>query len=333
MRRPPRSARRRARDGRARARPQAEPAELLAVLGTTEQALADPETRLDFEAFAHAWACLADMLRDEGVPFAVAEMLRIEAYDVMGFACMTAPTAREALARAARYQRLFTDGGFLELRQSKLVWLRDGSLERGHRLLDESVVACALSHFRQVTGQVRVQRVFFRHAAPSDATQHRSFFGAPIDFDASLCGIDFDPLTLEVVPRFANAALADHFASLGEKALADALRATDVAARTKEVIVRELASGSPTIGLAARRLGMSERTLRRRLEEEGIVFRDLVDDLRAQRARAPLVDGRRSLSDVAFAIGFSEVSSFARAFRRWFGDTPKAYQARAAASA
>jgi len=103
-------------------------------LGTTPELLESPETRLDFEGFAHAWAWLAEAAGD-GVPFALAKMLRVEAYDVMGFASMTAYTAREAFERVCRYQRLFTDGGSFALETPKgadarLLWLREGPPEQ-----------------------------------------------------------------------------------------------------------------------------------------------------------------------------------------------------------
>jgi AraC-like DNA-binding protein len=305
-----------------------DPEGLFELLGADDRALADPRTRLDFEGFARAWSWLARVTGDEGVPFALAENLRVEAYDVMGFACMTAPDARTAIVRLARYQRLFCTGGALELEGSLLLWIREGSLDHGHRLVDESVVAASVSHFRQLTGSVRVQRVFFRHPAPVDPSRHRRFFAAPIEFRARVCGVLYDPATLDLVPLQANDALARYFASVGEDNLAQAERSVTLVERTREMILRELASGAPTIGLVARRLAMSERTLRRQLDGEGVSFRGLVEEVRKERARAVLVEGGCSPGEAAFALGFSDASTFSRAFRRWFGSAPKAFQAR-----
>nr|WP_284668742.1 helix-turn-helix transcriptional regulator [Myxococcus sp. SDU36] len=78
----------------------------------------------------------------------------------------------------------------------------------------------------------------------------------------------------------------------------------------------------------AQRLGTTERTLRRRLDEEQVSFSELMDDVRKTAARDHLQDTRASVSDLAFLLGFSEVSAFSRAFTRWYGTSPRAFRQR-----
>lgn len=75
-------------------------------------------------------------------------------------------------------------------------------------------------------------------------------------------------------------------------------------------------------------LRMSPRTLQRRLEDEGLRLSALIDDVRAQAARRHLEDPRIPLIDVAFRLGFSDLATFSRAFRRWTGMPPGAYRRR-----
>ena len=87
--------------------------------------------------------------------------------------------------------------------------------------------------------------------------------------------------------------------------------------------------GVPTLEQVAKRLATSERTLRRRLEEGGTSFRNLLDETRAELARSYVRDRRLPLTEVAFLLGFSEPSAFHRAFKRWTDTTPSAWRQRA----
>lgn len=99
--------------------------------------------------------------------------------------------------------------------------------------------------------------------------------------------------------------------------------------RLRHLIAEALQNGVPELPALARSLGMSERSLRRRLDELGTSFRDVLDAVRKELALNHVKDRRLSLSEVAFLLGFSEPSTFHRAFKRWTGDTPAAFRARA----
>jgi AraC-like DNA-binding protein len=94
-----------------------------------------------------------------------------------------------------------------------------------------------------------------------------------------------------------------------------------VASRIEEA----LGSGASAEDIAAR-LHMSKRTLQRRLEEDGLSYQELLDRVRAEKARALVGDENLELADVAFRLGFSDVSSFSRSFRRWTGVSPGRYR-------
>jgi AraC-like DNA-binding protein len=99
-----------------------------------------------------------------------------------------------------------------------------------------------------------------------------------------------------------------------------------ISARVQDAIARELPSGPPTMVQIAKRLGVSERTLRRALEEESTSFRVMVEGVRRGRAEQLLAQRRTSIGEIAFLLGFSDASAFSRAFRRWSGKTPKEFR-------
>jgi AraC-like DNA-binding protein len=96
----------------------------------------------------------------------------------------------------------------------------------------------------------------------------------------------------------------------------------------RNAIAEALCDGAPTIRVVAKRLGASVRTLQRRLGEHDVVFTTLVEDVRREVAMRYLADGKAELTEIAFLTGYSELSAFGRAFRRWTGSTPLAARKR-----
>ena len=96
----------------------------------------------------------------------------------------------------------------------------------------------------------------------------------------------------------------------------------------RAVIIRHLPDGEPQRPRIATILGMSERTLHRRLAAEGTSFQHLLDDTRRELAQHYLGQRNLSLADIAYLLGFTDQSSFFRASRRWFGTSPRDYRIR-----
>jgi AraC-like DNA-binding protein len=86
--------------------------------------------------------------------------------------------------------------------------------------------------------------------------------------------------------------------------------------------VGAIAQGEPEVAAVARALATSDRSLQRRLQEEGTSFRGVVDDARRELAVGYLGDRRMTVAEVAYLLGYSEASAFVRAFKRWTGKTP-----------
>ncbi len=308
----------------------ADRAALVRALGVGEAELGDPDARLPFEGFARAWELAADALGEPAAVFAVAGVLRLEEYGVLGFASLTAATLRDAIERFCRYNRLCTNAGTLSLeappgRPNRLWWAPAPApgAGRGHRLVDLSVIAASVAHLRQAVGPgFRPLRVWLRRAAPDDPLPYARFFDAPLEFGAPRDGLALEAAPLDAPLPGANAAMADYFRREIETRLALEGAADSFAERVRGVLARELPSGEPSCALVAQRLALSERTLRRRLAEEGTSLRDLLDQVRRRRAEALLRESGASVGEAAFLLGFSDASTFSRAYRRWHGVAP-----------
>jgi AraC-like DNA-binding protein len=268
---------------------------------------------------------------DGGLPFRYADSIRPEDFGAMGLAMKTASTLRDALERLARYVSVITDSLQYELREGDaggaFVLLERPSDRRGARLANEGALAAVTSMLRQVAATpVAPSLVSFRHPQPATIAAHESFFACPVHFGAPDDSLRFDAPTLSARTRLADEGLSAYLLSQ-----LDGLRSRgpdlSLAARVRRAVADSLCDGPPSRAKVARRLGMSERTLHRRLAEEGLSFRALADGARREAADSLLGDGDHTLAEVAFLPGFSEQSAFQRAFKRWSGRTPRAFRA------
>jgi AraC-like DNA-binding protein len=304
------------------------PAIVLAGAGVPPEAFEAPEAPLPLEAIFGGWAAAMRAIRDDGLPMHVARTFSIEHYSVLGFAVMTAASGREALSRVVRFVALITNhGGRWEMEETAEAlharWLRPGERSLGHRAANESVLAEFLQVARQIIGaDLDALAVSFQHAAPPDTRMHVEHFGVSPRWQADADELVLPKTLLTAVPSFANPALSRHFEALAQRLLQETSSDADTSARVRHAILEALPNGEPASTMIAKRLAMSERTLRRALANEGESFRGLVEAVRKERASLLISDPRASLAEVAFSLGFSELSAFSRAFKRWHGRAP-----------
>ena len=291
------------------------------------------EDRVGADALFETWATIMRSVRDPGWPIRYARTLSVDSYDALGLACKTAPNVREALRRVCRYQRLWTDTSRWVLVEDcgppRLEFRREEPRTLGVCCANEAAVAEMVQSIRGAAGEdFAPVGVRFRHAAPGELQAHRDFFRAPIVFDAEVDGIAFAPAFFDHPVPQADAALSAFFERFLEDKLEDASTERPLQHETETLLAGTLSSGPPKAADVARRLGMSERTLSRRLAERGTSFGAVVDGARRRIAERLLQHGQHRVGEVAFLLGFSETSSFSRAFKRWTGLSPVEYRER-----
>jgi AraC-like DNA-binding protein len=168
------------------------------------------------------------------------------------------------------------------------------------------------------------------HAWRGDLAELHRFFGTnDIDFSRTENALVFDASVMRLPLTTADQRLLATAENLAERELSE--RPPDPAfAQALAVHVRkELAKGSPQASAVARRMRMSTRTMQRRLDEEGTTFRRVVEGVRRDLAREYARDASIPLSEVARRLGFCDLPTFTRAFKRWTGQAPGAFRAQA----
>jgi AraC-like DNA-binding protein len=203
------------------------------------------------------------------------------------------------------------------------VWDRPGERTLGHRVANEAVLAEVMSAVRQTLGtEVRATAVHFRHRPPSSTKAHEAYFGTRVAWEHEEDAIVLPRVLLSTRPRFANLAMSSYFESEAARRLTSARQADSLREAVARIVAEQLMEGEPPLEAVAKQLGKSERTLRRTLTEEGCSYRLVLDGVRRERANELLANSAVSLTKVAFALGFSELGGFSRAYKRWTGVSP-----------
>lgn len=248
-----------------------------------------------------------------------------------------ANTLRDAILLAARYGHMVIEDYHLKLQARLDVARITFELARcspgADRMIADFVISGLLQLIQAYAGpQAQLSRVSFQYEEPEDVCRYRELFRCPVRFAQSTTALEFPRSYLAAVSASRDPELVSMLRQHAEKKLPQLLPLEPNAASVGRYL-RACASGRmPTMSETARDLGLSTRSLRRRLAEEGASFRGLVQAALLDSAIQMLSIARRPADEVAAALGFTDVSSFQRAFKRWKGVTPSQYLASGAHS-
>ncbi|MEM6725222.1 MAG: helix-turn-helix domain-containing protein, partial [Bacteroidota bacterium] len=165
--------------------------------------------------------------------------------------------------------------------------------------------------------------VRFKHGPPTHLKDYEQAFQCPVLFNQSFYGITYHTADLELRTAKADASIHQFLQDRVEEATKGIeISSFKIATDVEHLIKDALPSGIPSIGRIGEHMGMSSRTLARRLAEHGISFRDLVRQAQEHISKELLQNTNQTISEIAFQTGFSEQSAFSRAFKRWTGKAP-----------
>jgi AraC-like DNA-binding protein len=299
---------------------------LLDAAGVSRVMLADLERQLPAGAMQSVWTRALEMTRDDCLGLHLAMAAPIDAFDVHAYAMLSSPTLRDAFARACRYQRLVNEGTTLTLHESAGEATLRHALANGNavpRQPAEFLAATWVRIGRLVTGtEWHPSGVFFAHERPRDLSEHLSIFGSALHFSVGRTALQVTTDTLSLSNARADATLAGLLDRYTLSLLDRHPAVTTMSGQVHAWLVESHGAGAPTTSRAAKALAVSERTMHRKMADEGTTFRVVLDRFRHETAVTLLNARRHTIADVAFLLGYSELSAFYRAFRRWTGRSP-----------
>jgi AraC-like DNA-binding protein len=306
-----------------------------AAAGLDLASLENVESRIERGVWTATWRALGEAVGDPAIAFHLAGSIPFGAFDVLDYIVVSSATVRDALTRAADYWALIHDHTTVRLIDTP------AGLAFEYRLVNDRVGAstysaetafvCVLDRLKMATGVAWTPiSVRFAHRCVGDPAEYEKKFGCPVVFESDVNEIVLPP-GYDATPMLRADPTLNNMLMQHAQSLLSRLPETDsFVEQVRAEIFAAMAGADPTIERVAKRLALSARTLQRRLRENGVTFNALLDSVRSEMARRLLADRAMAIGEVGFLLGFSEVSAFHRAFRRWTGKTPGEFRRDAA---
>jgi len=320
------------------ASPGVETADLVRQLGLDPDGPIDPARMVSSTAYYDFFAALVERDPDGLVlPLRIGAAMRSNEYGAFGLAWKSAPSLRGSYARSQRYGQVLgsAETYSVEAAPDGLFFTLDkaGDGRTGMLLSNEASMAAVHAISREVSSGAFVPlAVHFKHAPRGDVSVYEEHFGCPVAFRSGRDALLVSEESIDVPNKLGDETIAAHFDRHLEQQLASCSQETSLELRVRRAVASKLSEGVPMVSSIASELAMSARTLQRRLAQEGQSFQSVVDAARKDLAQRLLAETDYSLAEVAFLTGFTEQSSFTRAFRRWEGLTPRSYRLSARSS-
>lgn len=301
---------------------------VFAEFGMPPPATANWDQRMPLPQIAGIWTRLLEVTEDPQFALRAADHVDLTTCDVITYLEANAKTLREALLKKFEYLPLITDAieWTLEVEADEaLLTLHERPARPPLAPVAEYLLAARQIFLRRFGPRDwRLRSVSFRHESPDDTALHESVFGIVPDFGRAVDQLTFDASFLDAPMARRDDALADLLERYADQARGSLPNQTTLSGRLEEL----LRSGvDPGVSAAARRLGVAVRTLQRTLMNEGTTYAMIATHTRRAAAERLLRRRELAISEVAFALGFSDVPAFHRAFVRWTGATPGEYRA------
>lgn len=302
---------------------------LMAHAGMDTRLLSDPLARYPVGQVVALWQCALHESQDPMLGLKVARRIAPSTFHALGYALLASAHLQEMFERLTRYFRLVSDIGDMRFER-----LADGSgqlvlIDRAGLITPEvaPVAWCAIDAYllvlvnacRVVYGKgFAPQALLMQRPAPPEPAVYEEAFRCQPQYGSPSNAIVLDAATLLRPLAHANPDLARwNEEAVGRYVSGLADPAQGCLPRIRQLLRERLPSGDPTLQELADHLALSVRSLQRKLGDEGTTYRDLLNSTRQQLAQEYLRDRRYSISEIAFMLGFAEVSAFTRAFRRW----------------
>ena len=304
---------------------------LLRSVGLDREAVDDPGLRIPYADLIMLSECAARMTKDAAFGLHVGEREKPQSYDIVGYAILTSATLGEALRNQVRYLPIWTNVGNFKLDVERPVahfqWEYSAASLPDSQHDCEMTMAMVTQFIRLLTSaNWKPREVWFQHPKPRDTSEHARIFGAPIRFRAPTNALLFDSRVLSAPIQSANPHAHEVITAAAEELLERGPDPQSFSQIVLSLIRQKMSSADFGLDTVSGHLGMSRRTLQRRLKQESYSHRKLVQQARQELSRFLLSSTSVSTVEAAYALGFSEPSAFYHTFQEWFGTTPGAYR-------
>jgi len=262
-----------------------------------------------------------------GFSVRVGQQMKMEDYGVLGLSWKTCSWAGEIFERSERYFKLLSNTYFFKVEKDieiSRVFLNREAHRRGMELSNEATLSATVVVLRAITeSDISPVEVSFKHAPPEKLDDYKKAFNCPVLFNQPQNYIAYIKEDLDMRTAKADESINRFLVERVEEETRGIELSVNKIANDVENLIRDaLPSGIPGVEQIGQIMGMSRRTLTRRLSENGFTFRDLIKKIQEEVSKDLLKNSTRSIAEIAFETGFSEQSAFSRAFKNWTNQSP-----------
>lgn len=309
-------------------------APLLEAVGIDPNCRQNPNALVPLNATMKLFHDVGHALNDPEFGLNFAKSFKPGASGLAGLLLIHAPTVREALEQLAKLggahspqldaQFVVSDGG------GKLKWTYPPTITAPRLHFVSFAVAGVLRRLREGAGDDwRPRIVEFEHRAPDDLAPYVAVFGERVRFEAPAYVLSLDAGVLSRPLRNANPAVFALAVDLAQRWMESERDVPDIVREVRHVIAGQLPNGAPSLDEVATNLHLTVSQLQWRLEQAGTSFERVLTGMRTDLASHLLSNTNKSITEIAFELGFTDPSTFSRAARRWFKVTPLDYRRKA----
>ena len=306
---------------------------LLQEVGLEKADLSNPENRLPQTPVFHLMEQAASLAGDASYGLRLGASLDPRDRGVLGFIVLNSPTLLDAMNNIQRFYKVGREGHDCSVeRYGPQVAFRfrvaDPGL-RGLRHTSEYLAATVVRGCRDLTWQsISPVRAEFIHDEPDDRVEYFKFLGCQVKFGAEWDAVIYAEETTRLPVKGADTKLLEVLEATCQELLGPTPKGRDLVREVRHLIIERLPAGSASINAIAGELGLSSKTLERRLAEQGESFSALLDRTRFNAVTHYLEDPDMGLTQVAYLAGYTESAALVRAFKRWTGETPAKFRER-----
>lgn len=272
-----------------------------------------------------------DLTQNPALGLHWAESLGGHAFVPISLLIAHAPTLRHALEALSDFHRLIADQlGYQLIEKHDVVTLRRiplaGESSRLERCVSEMFVTGMFNVIRSFHVPARRTQVNFDYPAPAHVAEYERVFEGSARFDQPVSGIVFERAFMNNPSPHRDLDVHDALRSIAQRRVFRLTQQTPYAERARDVLVEQHACAPVSMELVAQALGLSVRSLRRRLSAEGRTYKSVLNEAFAILAQHRLRTTQCTIQEIAFELGFADTSGFFRAFKRQVGMTPQQYR-------
>jgi AraC-like DNA-binding protein len=286
----------------------------------------EPRTRYPFHSLCEAWIEAAVVTQNENIGFESARYYSPLDLNALGVTFLSSATLMEAFQRLMRYESAVNSSLTFSISESEDRIDLESTVPdvpgEAVRIIEDGRTSILIDLCRLgLDRSLDPVEVAFTYPEPQSTGDHFGIFRCPVKFSQPVSKISFNIADARRPFSSANRELAVSSDQILEGMIKE-LKKTDIIGQVKRAIIDDLPSGTPSEEDIARQVFVSSRTLQRKLADEGSNFRTLLLEVRRELAEKYIADKTMPLAEISYMLGFSDSSSFSRAFKRWTGDSP-----------